>query len=87
MNTTRTHPGASVKRTLAALKKFPMVRSVSDERSTGDGFWIHLKPGWHCALSGTHTVHEWTTKDLLETFETVIPCDSPDATCDCCTDK
>lgn len=69
------------------LKKNPKVSSISDERDTGDGIWVYLKPGWHCALSGTHTVHEWTVRDLVESFDTVAPCGSPDATCDCVTSK
>lgn len=41
------------------LQKYAhMIARTSDERSSGDGFWVHLKDGW--LWDGGSTIHEAT---------------------------
>lgn len=45
----------------------PRVESIWDEDE--DGIWVQLVPGYN--WDGCSCVHEWTVKDLLESFKSV----------------
>lgn len=60
-------------RTIAQLKKDPRVADAFSEGE--DGFWAHLKPGWCEADGSTHSVHEWTIRDLLREFRSIRKCE------------
>lgn len=71
-------------RNLKSFDQHPLVESVSDERGSGDGVWVYLRPGWHCSETGTHAVHEDSVEAVVRCFnESVLRCADADATCDC----
>ena len=43
---------------------------VDDERDTGDGYWIYLKPGWIFDYSTTF-IHESTVRNVSAAFKRV----------------
>jgi hypothetical protein len=51
------------------------INEIVDERSSGDGYWIYLTPGWLCGDLECHFCHEWTVADVLEAFRSVHACD------------
>ena len=57
-------------RTLAQLAAHPWVESVSDERSSGCGIWVYLKPGYQ--WDGSHTVHESTVRECCAAFSAIV---------------
>jgi len=61
-------------RTLAQLISHPWVESVSDERSSGCGIWVYLKPGYE--WDGSHAVHESTVRECCAAFSAVA--ENPD---------
>lgn len=62
-------------KTLERIKLDPRVRDAwSEGGSNEDGYWISLKPGWRSVTTETHSVHEWTMKDLLRDFRDIVPC-------------
>ena len=47
---------------------------ADDDRTSGDGYWIYLSPGW--VFDGDcHIVHEYTVKDVIKAFKRVTPCE------------
>lgn len=68
--TTTTAPRARLPRTLAGLSSHPWVESVSDERGTGAGIWVYLKPGY-VTHDCCHTIHESTVKECCRAFRFV----------------
>lgn len=47
-----------------------MIKSISDERGSGDGIWVYLKDGY--VWDGeTQTVHEDTWKEVYEQMDLV----------------
>lgn len=52
----------------------PRIEEISDERSSGDGIWLYLKPGFIWDNS-VHVVHENTVKACREALKYVTPCD------------
>ena len=64
-----TYPRARLPRTLAGLSSHPWVESVSDERGTGCGIWVYLRPGF--VTDGCHTIHEPTVKECCRAFRFV----------------
>lgn len=68
--TTSTTPRARLPRTLAGLSSHPWVESVSDERGTGAGIWVYLKPGY-VTHDCCHTIHESTVKECCRAFRFV----------------
>lgn len=46
----------------ATLQRYAaMIDEIEDYRDQGpdgDGYWVHLKPGFICTLHGVHSVHE-----------------------------
>ena len=61
---------AAKPRTLAQLTSHPWVESVSDERSSGCGIWVYLKPGF-VTHDCCHTIHETTVKECCRAFSYV----------------
>lgn len=57
----------------ASLNRFAKyIDSIEDYRSQGpdgDGYWVHLKPGWICTLTEVHSVHEDNITQCLEVFK------------------
>lgn len=44
-----------------ALRKYSkMIAEVSDERESGNGYWVYLRDGFHNSLHDVHLVHEST---------------------------
>ena len=43
---------------------------VDDERDTGDGYWVYLKPGWIFDHSTTF-IHESSVRDVAAAFKRV----------------
>lgn len=52
---------------------------IEDETDTGDGYWVHLRPGWYWDDIGLHIIHEDTAQKVVKAFRYVRPC-----TCDSC---
>ena len=61
---------ARLPRTLAGLSSHPWVESVSDERGTGCGIWVYLRPGF-VTHDCCHTIHESTIKECCRAFRFV----------------
>lgn len=59
---------------IAKLKADSRVHDAWDEGE--DGMWVMAKDGWSFDFYGdnSHTIHEWTTKDLRSQFKTMRPC-------------
>lgn len=57
----------------ATLKRYAhLIEDIEDYRSQGkdgDGYWVHLKPGWINTLTETHFVHEDNITQCLEVFK------------------
>jgi hypothetical protein len=57
----------------------PMIEEIEDFRSQGtdgDGYWVHLKPGFINTLHEVHSVHEDNIGQCVEVFKSdyVKPC-------------
>jgi hypothetical protein len=61
-------------------KYHSMIGEVSDETSSGDGYWAYLEKGFKSTGTGCHIIHEDTQKDLLNELKTIVTCD-----CEKCT--
>lgn len=48
------------------------IEATSDERATGDGIWLYLKPGW--IWGEVHFVHEDTVTACRQALRTVEAC-------------
>lgn len=48
------------------------IEAISDERATGDGIWLYLKPGW--VWDEVHFVHEDTVRACRQALRVVQPC-------------
>ena len=63
---------------MKTLERIKRDHRVKDAWSEGgpeeDGYWISLNPGWRSITTETHSVHEWTIKDLLRDFRDIEPC-------------
>lgn len=61
----------------ACLRKYSrLIESVSDERGSGDGYWVYLVKGW-IDHGGTHCVHEDTPEECAEMMSMVERCTEP----------
>lgn len=61
----------------ASLRKWhKLIDYVSDERESGDGYWVYLNPGLINTLTETHMVHEDTLTDCAQIFKEdwIQPC-------------
>ena len=52
--------GKAVRANIRSIRNHPCVRSISDERSREDGFWIYLHDGWVCRSSDGNAISEDT---------------------------
>jgi len=54
------------------LPKFdhPAIDSISDERSSGDGLWLYLQPGW-LTSEGLKSIHEDRVTDCRRELKDV----------------
>ena len=50
----------AVRANISSIRNHPCVRSISDERSRDDGFWIYLYDGWVCRSSDGNAISEDT---------------------------
>lgn len=50
------------------------IDEVSDERATGEGYWIYLKAGWWSPEDETHCIHEDTIRDCAAKMKCIEPC-------------
>jgi hypothetical protein len=50
------------------------ISEVSDERSTDEGIWIYLIPGWWSPEDETHCIHEDTLKECAAKLKGIEPC-------------
>ena len=70
--------GGRVSKTIAKLNLDPRVSKAWSEVGTGDGYWVMLKDGFADLVDDpwtpTHTIHEWTIKDLLLRMRAVSQC-------------
>lgn len=58
------------------IKAHPHTEDISDERSSGDGYWVYLKKGYQMEPSSmTHSVHEDTPSKALAALKKIVPCD------------
>lgn len=58
-----------------SLQRFASkITDVSDERGSGDGYWVYLKKGWINTLSETHCIHEDTITDCAKEMRFVEVC-------------
>lgn len=68
--------------TIERLNKDPRVYEAWSEKSSGDGYWVTLKTGFadmgFDPWEPTHTIHEWTIKDILIRMRDVKPCQCRD---------
>ena len=69
MSNTNTARRPRLPRTMADMASHPWVESISDERSSGDGLWVYLKPGY--VWDGVWFVHESTVKDCCQAMRFV----------------
>ena len=62
----------------ASLKRFEKyIDEIEDYRiqgPEGDGYWIHLKPGWINSADQIHMIHEDNIARCIEKFQYVKPC-------------
>ena len=54
------------------LERHPRVDSVSDERESGNGFWIYAAKGFWNPRLGTHGWHEDTMQQTYKAFVTQV---------------
>jgi len=59
-------------------RRYPsVIESISDERDTGDGWWLYLHAGYRNAEGDIHFIHEDTVAEVLKMFRKYV------RTCDC----
>lgn len=51
------------------------IEDYRDQGPGGDGYWVHLKPGWKDSNRGTHSFHEGGITDVVEEMRLwLAPC-------------
>ena len=55
---------------LDAARQHPSVTQISDERSSGDGVWLYLSPGW-LTDDGMGCIHEDTVTAAISEHKRV----------------
>ena len=63
---------------LEKINSHPHVKSISDERSEGHGFWIYLKDGHISPSTDTSTIHEDTISKALAQLKYTVKGNSKD---------
>lgn len=59
-----------------SLRRFAdKIEEVSDERGSGDGYWVYLKNGWNSGDVGDHTIHEGTITECRDAMKMVLKCE------------
>lgn len=53
------------------------ISSVSDERGSGDGYWVYLAPGWRDPDGETHCLHEDNPSQCAKLMKWIQPCTTP----------
>ncbi len=57
------------------LKKFAhLIKEVSDERDTDDGYWVYFVAGYWSPEDETHCIHENTPAECAAKMKSVEPC-------------
>jgi hypothetical protein len=46
----------------------------SVEKSKDEWYFVHLKPGWFCTLTETHTISDASLQICAGYFDSVVPC-------------
>lgn len=60
------------------LQKYAaVIDEVSDERASGDGYWVYLKTGWRDDEGETHCVHEETPAECAKRMTHLTRCTIP----------
>jgi hypothetical protein len=63
----------------ATLKRYVnMIDEIEDYRSQGpdgDGYWVHLKPGYILQPDGVHSIHEDNITQCADQFGRVEKCE------------
>ena len=59
-----------------AVQHDKRIEELSDERSSGNGWFVYLVPGWR--LDNAHCFGEDNRKEVRETMKRVQPCDCAD---------
>lgn len=63
------------------LRKYAdKISDVSDERDSGDGYWVYLASGWRDDEGETHCIHEDTPTKCAALMPHIQKCVAPD----CC---
>lgn len=61
-------------KTITKIMNHPAVIEISDERSSGDGFWVYLRSG-HCNdEQGLHCIHEDSPTECLRRLRWIEEC-------------
>lgn len=55
-----------------------IISSVSDEKSSGDGYWVYLRPGYVC--DELHLIHENTIAAVKKKFAKIQKCHCEECT-------
>ncbi len=62
----------------ATLRRWAhMIEEIEDYRAQGpdgDGYWVHLKPGWVLRPDGVHSIHEDNITQCAAMFPRVERC-------------
>lgn len=53
------------------------IHDISDERGSGDGYWVYLERGWILYPDGTHQAHEDTPTQCAQRISDLVE------RCDC----
>lgn len=52
-----------------------LISDISDERNSGDGYWVYFKPGWINNFTETHCAHEDSATECAKIIKLfVVPC-------------
>lgn len=62
---------------MKSIEKHHAVCDISDERNSGDGYWVYLKPGW-CIEPELHSIHEETPLECLRKLKDIQRCHCAD---------
>lgn len=57
-----------------AIANHPKV-VANESWKDSDGYWLVLEPGYMCAFSDCHTIHEWNVKDVLDAIKNIQVCE------------
>ena len=68
-------------KSLDKIRSDPRVDSVSDERSSADGIFVYLKPGYQTMndpIGHEHAIHEDSIAEVVKQMKWIMECNCPD---------